>query len=709
MKVEYSEIEIKRSEEFEDKQFGIGDVSIVLEILRSKLYSNKVRAVCQEIMSNARDAHREMNKEDVPICVKLPSVRDTAFYIQDFGQGITPDRMKDVYILYGQSTKRNDNTQTGGFGIGSKTPWAYSDTFTITTITNETGKNIKRYYIAYIDETRIGKLSLVNHHDTDEPTGTTIGLDVKREDIHEFISWVRYVSHFWKVRPNIVGNADFKWETIKYDFDYDDWKIPHDYNHETSSILYCRPLVVLDGIPYVLDASSVSKENRIDKLVNNYVRIFLNTGDVRIVASRDALDYSDKNGIDKINQKLNGISDILGSIVQDKLKNAKNFATACCLAQQYTKYIDISQIKWQNTQRLLTNYELRYSECEMYHYRSQRTYNRRSYRTSYISFYDSSVDEMDFYVDTFDSPEPARSKVEYLFTQNNKLTDIYVVKIKQDKLAELESKTSFLTLFTPKDLINVTIPKKPRQPRPGVKQTKVFMLEERERSWGWKKFGQDIDRSVGLDKQVYVLYSDNEICDMTTTAAGQAIFDYRPTIMDFQKKYGIKVWGIPKRFENFAKSLQILSLKEFITQQITSIQQNDPKMYDAILEILKGGYEQFGAQRMYYYHFGYISTKKAFGLFDDPELRKYFEQSYFIHEKFSENQKEQLLIKTAVMLNLVQQKPDSELEVLSKKLASRYPVFGSLDRYYHSDTEEYKETIWYLNQKYSFLKTNGKL
>ena len=86
----------------------------------------------------------------------LPNTLDWNYRIKDFGPGISPDRMSNIFIQYTASTKRDDNVQTGGFGLGAKTPFAYSNSFVIVTVMN----GIKYQYNCYIDETKVGKLAL---------------------------------------------------------------------------------------------------------------------------------------------------------------------------------------------------------------------------------------------------------------------------------------------------------------------------------------------------------------------------------------------------------------------------------------------------------------------------------------------------------------------------------------------------------------------
>ena len=178
MKVHLLDQEIEASAPFATEEFDIGDKAIILEILRSKMYSDPIKTIAQEIMSNARDAHREIGN-DAPITVYLPTRIDQTFKIRDFGPGITPDRMANVFIKYGNSTKRDTDAQTGGFGLGAKSPFSYTDMFTVVSITPDNGVRMRREYIAYIDKKRIGSMSLVKEEVTTEAQGTCISIAVQ--------------------------------------------------------------------------------------------------------------------------------------------------------------------------------------------------------------------------------------------------------------------------------------------------------------------------------------------------------------------------------------------------------------------------------------------------------------------------------------------------------------------------------------------------
>lgn len=108
--------------------FGMSDSAEFFTVLSDTLYRDKIRAVVREIICNAWDAHIAAGKTDTPIDIRLT---ESELVIKDFGFGIPHEKLRDIYCVYGSSTKVNDKGQTGGFGLGSKAPFAYSDHFSV--------------------------------------------------------------------------------------------------------------------------------------------------------------------------------------------------------------------------------------------------------------------------------------------------------------------------------------------------------------------------------------------------------------------------------------------------------------------------------------------------------------------------------------------------------------------------------------------------
>jgi hypothetical protein len=109
-------------------EFGISSSAEFFNILSSTLYKDQILAVVREVLCNAWDAHIEAGCMHIPVEITLTEDR---FTIKDSGKGIHRDDMGLIYGTYGNSTKKNDGKQTGGFGLGCKAPFAYTDHFEV--------------------------------------------------------------------------------------------------------------------------------------------------------------------------------------------------------------------------------------------------------------------------------------------------------------------------------------------------------------------------------------------------------------------------------------------------------------------------------------------------------------------------------------------------------------------------------------------------
>lgn len=310
MKLELPEIQIEKSGSFKTQQFAFGDERVIMEILRSKMYSNPIKTICQEIASNARDAHREAGHNE-PIVVKLPTTFDKSFYIKDYGIGITPDRMANVFIKYGNSTKRSDNIQTGGFGLGAKSPFSYTDTFTVITITKEDNVNIKREYVAFIDETGIGSMSLLKEEQTEDRTGTTIMITPRTGDEYKFKEYIYDVCQYWTVKPEVICDGEVEWPNNEILFSGNGWSILSGTGN---------PVALIDEIPYSIDnlPQESVKADQIESLKNLPVLIYAKTGELKPTAQRDSIDFQ-PDAITFIYDKFRDIIVNLNTIISSKL------------------------------------------------------------------------------------------------------------------------------------------------------------------------------------------------------------------------------------------------------------------------------------------------------------------------------------------------------------------------------------------------------
>lgn len=186
----------------ESGDFSIKTNPAAFQLLSSGLYSNKIRAVIRELSCNAVDAHAMNGKQGVPIEVKLPNELDTQFYVKDFGPGMSHDQVMRLYTTYFDSTKRDSNDFIGGFGVGSKSPFAYTDSFTVES--RQDGK--VRTYAAYVDE-GFPKIAVLTEQDTDEPSGLTVRFPVKPADFDRFVSEAMEVFKWFREKPSVLGSV----------------------------------------------------------------------------------------------------------------------------------------------------------------------------------------------------------------------------------------------------------------------------------------------------------------------------------------------------------------------------------------------------------------------------------------------------------------------------------------------------------------------
>lgn len=304
MKLSTIEDFVEVSEDFESKSFGIRkeDEGKILNILRSKMYENPIESICREISCNSRDANREAGKPNIPITIEISSgwmdyESEKVISFCDAGIGISKDRMWDIFCNYGASTKTNSNKLTGGFGLGAKTPFSYTDSFFVETICES-----KKYiYSACLDQSGSGSMILLSEEICEDKTGTKIIIPIKDKDILSFESAVVKSCKYWKIKPNLINfRISIEPETIECHDSY--WihipKTPRGYHNCT---------ILIDDIAYEL--STDIKHDLFNTSYSNKKRIELNLilpfkiGELSISANRETL-YLDELTLKKIKKRL---------------------------------------------------------------------------------------------------------------------------------------------------------------------------------------------------------------------------------------------------------------------------------------------------------------------------------------------------------------------------------------------------------------------
>ena len=320
MKLSLPNINIERSEDFKEYNFTIGNEALVVDILRSKMYHNPIKTICQEIVSNARDAHREIGDTTTPITVFMPSSFDMSYTVQDFGPGMSIDRIENVYTKYAVSTKNDSNDQTGGFGLGAKSPWAYTDSFYVETIADEpNGFRYKSKYAAFIGEGNQSKLALLSREKTNEHTGTSVTVPVKTQsDRSRFESYTFDVCNYWDLQPNYKNTQSAEQTEFT--------KLPFCIIKKHYQKYGSDRTILVDDIPYVL--SSVNNNTNIIQSIPRSVVLSFDTGELSLSATREAIEDNEAN-LKAIEAKIENYKSHIDQYVQDQLKSSQSLSEAC--------------------------------------------------------------------------------------------------------------------------------------------------------------------------------------------------------------------------------------------------------------------------------------------------------------------------------------------------------------------------------------------
>jgi len=196
----------------EERVFNIAGTAKAFKILSDGLYSDKIGAVIRELSCNAKDAHVDAGKGDVPFEIHLPNSLEPWFAVTDFGIGLCHDDIMHLYSTYFESTKTDSNEVTGCLGLGSKSPFAYVDAFTVEARWN--GK--MTLYSCFYNEQGIPSITVMAEpFDTDEVNGLTIKMPVKEQDMREFGRKAEASLRRFDPAPIVTGNTDYEVKTIE--------------------------------------------------------------------------------------------------------------------------------------------------------------------------------------------------------------------------------------------------------------------------------------------------------------------------------------------------------------------------------------------------------------------------------------------------------------------------------------------------------------
>lgn len=297
------------------------------QVLSEKLYKDKAEAVLRELSCNAVDIHCELGKGHIPFNVTLPTSIYPWFVIRDFGTGLTQEQVDEIFTVYFASTKDGSDDSIGGFGLGCKSPFAYSESgggFTVKSYQ----KGMCTVYNMYMDNGEPFATPMSTTPTTEED-GLEILVPIPE---HEHARWKvlarKVYRAFDRCKPYIT-NMDAS--SIEEFPNQDSFFYTDDFSR--SGEVYA----VIGGVVYPIP-QRLLESDMVFRYAGKAAYIKCPIGSVDIAPSREELSLT-KEGEDYIVSRLRDFSDNFAESVKKEFDGITDKRKAVIKASGYNNYV----------------------------------------------------------------------------------------------------------------------------------------------------------------------------------------------------------------------------------------------------------------------------------------------------------------------------------------------------------------------------------
>lgn len=272
------------------RTFEIAATSAAFDILANKLYSNPRLAVLRELCTNANDAHIMANNLDRNFVLHIPTADSPFFSIRDFGPGLTVDEFELIYFNFFVSTKQGDDSQTGNFGLGAKSPFACANSFKVSSY--QKGKRVT-YQLE--PEDGVPTYEIIEEAETLEPDGLEIFIDDWKDEYkRDMYLWKKIAMNFFK-STSFLPNANFT------DDEYNELLRVRPF-YQKNSIMFDTvnyPTITCNvaGVGFKVEPNEIGADELVsllNSLCVSDINIMAAKNDVSITPSREELQYDAK-------------------------------------------------------------------------------------------------------------------------------------------------------------------------------------------------------------------------------------------------------------------------------------------------------------------------------------------------------------------------------------------------------------------------------
>jgi hypothetical protein len=297
----------------ESRGFAFEFNETMFDMMSSKTYTDPIRAVIRELACNALDAHTVAGNSE-PFTLHLPTTHEPWFEIRDNGVGMNDAEINTLFTMYGGSNKRGDNRTIGALGIGSKSPFAYTKLYTVTS----TKDGVTYTYTCHVHEGKPRLSPGKTHQTPDAPNGVTINFAVKEGDIWEFENKAKTALEFISPMP-AVNVKTFLPHKQSYLITTPLWSLRREARTAHHGYT-CR--AIMGNVQYQVGNIDESRTNALQKkILEMPIDMFFNLGDLDFASSRESLQLTPKT-----------ISAILGMcdrVVDDTITQVREKIDAC--------------------------------------------------------------------------------------------------------------------------------------------------------------------------------------------------------------------------------------------------------------------------------------------------------------------------------------------------------------------------------------------
>lgn len=356
MRVAETEIVSQQRGVHSSAKFGMIMNRHSVQTMIGKLYQDQIKAIIRELSTNAVDAHIDAGTLDTPFTVHIPNGANREFKIRDYGTGMSQvkimgkpgvyreesfehdgktvksqvclvEPVMGLYNTFFDSDKRTSDEKNGCFGLGSKSPLGYCDSFSVTSFYG----GEKKIYIVGFDTEGLPVINLMHSEPTDEPTGLEVAFQVKANDCTQFELKAKEVYTYFKYRPTFIGQH-ITIPNVTYRLESDD---------KTWGIAGGKSIATMGHIAYPIDSSHFSTKvgdvhpnapsryrdgyggNEYQRVLSTGIHLSFDIGELEMTPSRESLQYT-KRTIDAIKAKLDKVINEITDLVSRRFKNAKN-------------------------------------------------------------------------------------------------------------------------------------------------------------------------------------------------------------------------------------------------------------------------------------------------------------------------------------------------------------------------------------------------